>query len=139
MASLDRERRGRKARERCGGRMKSNQRETQNFGSLFNEIVEILGTKNLLVNKDSSGFSISKKTHLRSGENLHIALQSVCENAQPMDAMELEKENSSCLGDTQSENLGETDQDIARDISWTFVVCNFSSKLYQDLSTPQLR
>ncbi|CAK9160851.1 unnamed protein product [Ilex paraguariensis] len=89
-----------------------NQRKTQNFDSLFNEIVEILGTENLIVDKDSSGFSISEKTHLRSGEKSReppYCAQSVCENAQAMDAMELEKENSSCLGDIRSENLGETD------------------------------
>ncbi|PIN05261.1 hypothetical protein CDL12_22201 [Handroanthus impetiginosus] len=61
-------------------------KELQGFGPLFDEILGILGTENIAVDKDAPyGFSVSKETQLKGNagslESSSYQLQGVCGNA----------------------------------------------------------
>ncbi|GFZ09259.1 pentatricopeptide repeat (PPR) superfamily protein [Actinidia rufa] len=86
------------------------QTETKNLALLFDEIAQIFGTDNLISDKTSPGFSISRETHVENDvireEHPYCAL-GVCENAS--DGVNLKKASEPVLGDTQLGNLGDRD------------------------------
>ncbi|KAK3021690.1 hypothetical protein RJ639_045782 [Escallonia herrerae] len=95
--------------KKTGETHRNNQKETKDFGALFNEITEILGTENLSKDNPASRCSFSNAdSHLENFQTREeLCTQAVCENA--TEGLDLGKEESPCLEGSQLANSRESD------------------------------
>ncbi|KAF8369274.1 hypothetical protein HHK36_032717 [Tetracentron sinense] len=90
--------------------MRKPQTETKDIRSLFNEIIEIIGTDNLTIHKNPTGISIPQEPHIRNLQKIEespYVTQRVCKNAE--EGIRLNDAEPSVSKDTQLGNSAMND------------------------------